>query len=249
MARKNDLAKLAALAGLGAYITNQYRNKVDLTEKDSNPDRKARPDSTENRLKPQAQSIAEADKSGKASTTTAGPAAPLNLNMPPIVKEVNKPKAEVSKVNKSETKVANNQAPLVLTEELKNLPVSESSKNQKARNLPLPIPNSMKNLVNVPTNFGKLVDPYPADNKAATNEAARQAAIEATKKHAEAQKALMAERQRKQKASLNMEDEIRNTMGSTMKRGGAVKMASGGMAASRRGDGIAQRGKTRGKMC
>jgi hypothetical protein len=34
-----------------------------------------------------------------------------------------------------------------------------------------------------------------------------------------------------------------------MKRGGAVKkMASGGMASSR-GDGIAQRGKTRGKMC
>ena len=42
-----------------------------------------------------------------------------------------------------------------------------------------------------------------------------------------------------------------------MKRGGAVKakrmasggMASGGMTASRRGDGIASRGKTRGKMC
>jgi len=35
-----------------------------------------------------------------------------------------------------------------------------------------------------------------------------------------------------------------------MKHGGAVKMASGGSAsASRRGDGIAQRGKTRGKMC
>ena len=36
-----------------------------------------------------------------------------------------------------------------------------------------------------------------------------------------------------------------------MKRGGAVKkMASGGsISASRRGDGIAQRGKTRGKMC
>ena len=33
------------------------------------------------------------------------------------------------------------------------------------------------------------------------------------------------------------------------KHGGAVKMASGGMTASRRGDGIAQRGKTRGKMC
>ena len=38
---------------------------------------------------------------------------------------------------------------------------------------------------------------------------------------------------------------------SPMKRGGAVKkMASGGsVSASRRGDGVAQRGKTRGKMC
>jgi len=37
--------------------------------------------------------------------------------------------------------------------------------------------------------------------------------------------------------------------GDGMKRGGkVVKMASGGMTASRRADGIAQRGKTRGKM-
>jgi hypothetical protein len=35
-----------------------------------------------------------------------------------------------------------------------------------------------------------------------------------------------------------------------MKKGGKVKkMASGGMTASNRADGIAQRGKTRGKMC
>ena len=35
-----------------------------------------------------------------------------------------------------------------------------------------------------------------------------------------------------------------------MKRGGKVtKMASGGMTASRRADGIATKGKTRGKMC
>ena len=33
------------------------------------------------------------------------------------------------------------------------------------------------------------------------------------------------------------------------KRGGMVNMASGGMTASRRGDGIASRGKTRGKIC
>jgi hypothetical protein len=37
--------------------------------------------------------------------------------------------------------------------------------------------------------------------------------------------------------------------GNPMKKGGAVKMASGGMTASRRGDGIASRGKTRGKLC
>jgi hypothetical protein len=36
--------------------------------------------------------------------------------------------------------------------------------------------------------------------------------------------------------------------GSDFKRGGMTKMASGGMAASRRGDGIASRGKTKCKM-
>jgi hypothetical protein len=37
----------------------------------------------------------------------------------------------------------------------------------------------------------------------------------------------------------------------TFKKGGAVKMASGGMtsSASRRADGIATKGKTRGKIC
>jgi hypothetical protein len=42
---------------------------------------------------------------------------------------------------------------------------------------------------------------------------------------------------------------IRSALG--MKKGGAVKMASGGSTsfASRRADGIAQKGKTRGKMC
>jgi hypothetical protein len=49
-----------------------------------------------------------------------------------------------------------------------------------------------------------------------------------------------------------MEGDILNNMitNPPMKKGGTVKMASGGsVSASRRGDGIAQRGKTRGKMC
>jgi hypothetical protein len=94
MAKRNNLAALAALAGLGYALTSQYRNKVDLTEtKDSNPDRKARPDSTENRLKPPAQSIAAADKSDKSTsistkgasgTTTPGPDTSVpNLDVKP----------------------------------------------------------------------------------------------------------------------------------------------------------------------
>jgi hypothetical protein len=34
-----------------------------------------------------------------------------------------------------------------------------------------------------------------------------------------------------------------------LKKGGAIKMASGGMTASKRADGIAIRGKTHGKIC
>jgi hypothetical protein len=43
----------------------------------------------------------------------------------------------------------------------------------------------------------------------------------------------------------------RNSPSQAMKKGGTVKMASGGStsSASRRADGIAQKGKTRGKMC
>jgi hypothetical protein len=37
--------------------------------------------------------------------------------------------------------------------------------------------------------------------------------------------------------------------GSAAPKKKVVKKASGGMTASKRGDGIAQRGKTRGKMC
>lgn len=188
MARKNDLAKLAALAGLGMVLTNQYRNKVDLTEKDSNPDRKARPDSTETRLKPQAQSIAEADKSSKAApavnngssgTTTAGPAAPPDLDMPPAVNSpIVKPPAKVE---------GSDLAPIV----------------------------SQKQLADFQQRFGK--------NKTLTDY------------------------MNAQNASKNP----RLKPVQLQKRGGTVKMASGGMtsSASRRGDGIATKGKTRGKIC
>ena len=53
----------------------------------------------------------------------------------------------------------------------------------------------------------------------------------------------------KESKRLNSEENMDTSDMSTLKRGGKVKkMASGGSASSR-GDGIAQRGKTRGKMC
>jgi hypothetical protein len=54
------------------------------------------------------------------------------------------------------------------------------------------------------------------------------------------------------KPGTNVRYENTDVSDMSMKRGGKVKkMASGGMTskASSRGDGIAQRGKTRGKMC
>lgn len=45
----------------------------------------------------------------------------------------------------------------------------------------------------------------------------------------------------------DMAPTTRTTMGQGMKKGGCVKMAKGG-SASKRADGIAQRGKTRGKI-
>jgi hypothetical protein len=189
MARKNNLAALAALAGLGYALTSQSRNKVDLSEReDSNPSRGAGYNSTENRLKSQAQSIAEADKSSNATsmvnnepsgTTTDGPAAPPNLDMPPAVNSpIVKPPAKVQ---------GNNLAPIV----------------------------SQKQLADFQQRFGKdkTLRDYRNAELASQNAPLKSVQL---KKH-----------------------------------GGAVKMASGGMtsSASRRGDGIATKGKTRGKIC
>ncbi len=66
---------------------------------------------------------------------------------------------------------------------------------------------------------------------------------------AEARAAAAEARAAAAEAKRNAKDPFMNFKpGSDFKRGGAVKMASGGMTASRRGDGIASRGKTRCKM-
>jgi len=243
MARKNNLAALAALAGLGYALTSQSRNKVDLSEReDSNPDRKARPESTENRLKSQAQSIAEADKSSKATSMANNePSAPAV-----VVPDATKNNSSANSASAQTAKV-NNQPPLVITKKLENLPVEQSAGSLKDRNPPVVITKELKNLPDVRTNFGSLINYHQVNNKATTNEAAKQAAIAATQKHNEAGEKVKDGRYKQ------MDADILNNMitNPPMKKGGAVKMASGGMtsSASRRGDGIATKGKTRGKIC
>ena len=247
MAKKNDLAALAALGALGFMLKNKsdsdfQKNREDQTSKyrpteDSNPTRGAGYNSTETRnapvmeLKTPAQSIDAADvssdansmvSSGPSGTTITGPAAPPDLNIqPPVISKAVNPAAKVQSNNLPKA-IARNRSP-------------GDEMSAYAKNLP-----------DVRTNFGSLVNPYPADNKAAAKANARQAAIEATNRHNEDQKALMDERRRNQKGQQDL------GYGQTLKRGGAVKkMASGGMtsSASRRGDGIATKGKTRGKIC
>jgi hypothetical protein len=92
MARAKDLAALAGLAGIGYMLSKKGDKAGADTGGDSNPTRGAGYNSTETRLKTPAQSIADADKSSKADsivdkgpsgTTTPGPAPAPNLDVKP----------------------------------------------------------------------------------------------------------------------------------------------------------------------
>lgn len=204
MAKKNDLAALAALGAMGFMLKNKsdsdfQKSREDQTSKyrpteDSNPTRGAGYNSTETRnapvmeLKTPAQSIDAADVSGDANsmvssgpsgTTITGPAAPPDLDIQPAVRS--------KAVNPTAKVQSNNLAPIV----------------------------SQKQLADYQQRFGK--DKTLRDYMNAQN------------------------------ASKNLP--LKSVQ--LQKRGGTVKMASGGMtsSASRRGDGIATKGKTRGKIC
>jgi hypothetical protein len=204
MAKRNDLAALAALGAMGFMLKNKsdsdfQKNREDQTSKykpteDSNPTRGAGYNSTETRnapvmdLKTPAQSIDAADvssdansmvSSGPSGTTTTGPAAPPDLNIQPAVKSTGvKPAANVQ---------SNTLAPIV----------------------------SQKQLADFQQRFGKdkTLRDYMNAQRASNNSPLNPVQLK--------------------------------------KRGGTVKIASGGMtsSASRRGDGIATKGKTRGKIC
>jgi hypothetical protein len=259
MAKRNNLAALAALAGLGYVLTNQSRNKVDLTEKDSNPDRKARPDSTETREAP----FKATNESAYTGTTKNDSNTAKNIgfgggdNSDKNLKRV--APAEPIPVKPPKLDVVTNSA----------LPPAEPKPSDKPlykQNVTI-AGDKKRTEGNQPMPSLRAVEAKVASNKTdALRNASRKTAASNTPKSktppastSTALKTPDAPKSETTNGKFEMPitkffkgirergDEDLATRG--LKRGGTVKMASGGMAASRRGDGIAQRGKTRGKMC
>ena len=200
------LAGLAALAG-AAYMMTRGKDKdkdaefqkdrVDQTSK-MIPSGVASPVDTTTGLKTQKQSIEEADKSNKATSTGVNASGTSASSISPISQE------------QSGT----------LTKGPDNTPVDLNQSRNAAINPKNPAAQQ-KNIVSK-----KQLDDY--------------------KKKFGQDKTL--------RDYMNAQRALKNApvkpvqLPDTYKRGGATKMASGGMTASRRGDGIASRGKTKCKM-
>lgn len=349
MARAKDLAGLAALAGLGYALTSQYRNKVDLTEKDSNPDRKARPDSTENRLESQGDTIkrsmqtaplddsrTDAASSGDEMSKYAAdyrPPAPKSAQVEDVDPYANYEGGDLLTGTKLRTQPASNVADAVRNENAARsvAKAAQADANRAAnardnkaatkkysvatdqyRNLShaAAVTNARKKEAKLSRRSpGDEMSDYAAAKTAATTAPTTTSKVKDTAKEVVKTIAKTATNplsstspatdyyrgtdgkmhkktpepapktesewgtQNIKRNLLNAPSDImknvknfgsalsdfetpaeRNSRlskeASGMKRGGAVKMASGGsVSASRRGDGIAQRGKTRGKMC
>lgn len=246
MARNNDLASLAALGALG-YMLTRNGDKVDLNQPtssgDSNPTRAARPESTETRnapslnLKTPTESIADADVSSKADsivskglsgTTTPGPAAQSSTGTTTLGPDF-----------------SGDIAPAVKSKAVK-------SKDVKGSNL---APARKKATDMYPS--GVMGGARQADAKSATAAPTAKANPPGSKfvpgfglVDADGN-IITGQRDTTMRATSMRNPRTGREMTTFKKKGGAVKMASGGMtsSASRRGDGIATKGKTRGKIC
>ena len=242
MAKTNDLAGLAALGALG-YMLTRNGDKVDLNQPtpsgDSNPTRGAGYNSTETRnapdmgLKTQAQSIADADVSnnadsiiskGPSGTTTPGPAAQSSTGTTTLGPDY-----------------SGDIVPAVKSKAVK-------SKDVKGSNL---APARKKATDMYPS--GVMGGARQADTKSPTPSAATTAPPGSKFVPGFGMVDADGNIIRGQRDTTMQTTSMRNPRTgrdmTTFKKGGAVKMASGGMTASRRGDGIATKGKTRGKIC
>lgn len=237
------LAGLAALAG-AAYMMSKGKDKEAGTT-DSNPTRAARPDSTEERLKTPAESIAAADKSDKSTsistkgasgTTTPGP----DTSVPKLDTEINKPVKPASAPAPAPASApAAGSAPATTpmastadrTDQLAGLSraVKREDATKKAAQ------GDFKDVSRVPKNDSpaaikakKMYDTMSEKSGAGTSSAQKTDALAVASRAARAANA-------KRRAATQ----------SAYKKGGMTSTAS---SASKRADGIASKGKTKCKM-
>jgi len=236
------LAGLAALAG-AAYMMSKGKDKdKEKGTTDSNPTRPARPEPTETRLKSPAESIAAADKSdkstsistkGAAGTTTPGP----DTSVPRLDTEPNKPVVSpaprdaqtpkiVSEPSDKRVALSSDAAVLEALNSRGNRSVKNDNYSNEGRSSILAAKKKQTPVLPLGSSDTKTYD---------RKQGATASGIDAYRKEQEEK-----ERINKLQAS-----------GGRRASGGAVKtkkMASGGMTASSRADGIASRGKTKCKM-
>jgi hypothetical protein len=253
MAKKNlgRLAGLAALAG-AAYMASKGKDKGE----DSNPTRAARPESTETRLESPEDTIKRSMKKSdgdskpitEADVVMPEKAAPKKAT-PPRSSTTAKtaPRGDSSRSNLEAGMSRGTRAtvtpPSASTPSTPSTPSTVSSSAEGMQNYkpraasPAPAPAAKPTAAPASTGSGRV----PTSEQAAAN---RQAAMDKVKSvgSSVADYVKNFETPAERRSREAKED-------SGMKRGGKVKkMASGGMTASRRADGIASRGKTKCKM-
>ena len=265
MAKAKTLAALAGLAGL-AYAYNKNKNKDDSSTTDSksgettsskkdaedndtlarvnknmSPGQSAVDDTKAGVLKalgaPKTASNAQAGNQGVVPSKTVTPKAP--------------PKPTVAKQAPSDPRLAETGTSRGRPAEAKNPNYSNEGRNSVAPTTTSKVGDAVKTVA-------KTVAQGPAGVMATT---AKPVADKATNAMRETYRDFSGKIQYKTpdipSAAKTASDAVGDALSKPFRaireagnRGNPdVKMASGGMTASRRGDGIAQRGKTRGKMC
>jgi len=250
MAKAKNLAILAGLAGLA------YANRDKLfgsKDKDKGDARPARPESTETRDEEPRRKItdymkkAPEDEKGSAQSdvlkavTAPKTASNAQAGNQGVIPPKSSGKSAAARMTDNQNDVLANAGKKSKATAENDALANAGSKIPAATSMPVkPKPQLAKPGTGVGANIATIANPVTQDD------------IEFRR----LRDARMAKKIGERNTSINafkdapMEDQIRQNMNSAgMKRGGMVKMASGGMTASRRGDGIASRGKTRGKIC
>ena len=249
------LAGLAALAG-AAYMMSKGKGKSDdagdqKTSSYTGDTKKVGSDGVP--LKTPAQSIAAADKSDKSTsistngasgTTTPGP----DKSVSRLDTEPNKPAKPANAPNPAVN--ADKKPPKVVSEPSNKSIKLAPERRDLEKNTSRGIPAKQKPASTTSSSAEGMKNYKPRNTPASP---AKDTAIQGLKTAVQKTPASVAKPLAATENKFKHEMPITKFFKSVREAGNRgnpdAKMASGGLTASRRGDGIAQRGKTRGKMC